>query len=329
MPLLLDTAMDPMDTDALFKQLHLVQEELERLHTERKQLGLQGVGWRLEWVDDELPAVLAENQRLQLIIEAQKKIMEVESSFFATKLACRLDSILLQHMRSASGLVKLPGKLLRAWRAMTQTTPPKALGGKAFSAVIKAYEQDGMVGVDNLLDTVAISPTMQANAYTALARHLMYHNAEMAVEAARRAYEADPRAYRLKWLGFRLYDAGALLEAEAILEVLPLDVFLKESEVRQKERIRFEARQIREKRARQLSDYKTRKETIRERIRELTQAKEQAHALATERATEIERLIARQVELERHNTTLNEQYREQVALVNKCQAELRQRARLN
>ncbi len=40
-------------------------------------------------------------------------------------------------------------------------------------------------------------------------------------DAARRAYAVEPRGFRLKWLAFRLYEAGELVEAEAMLALLP------------------------------------------------------------------------------------------------------------
>lgn len=78
---------------------------------------------------------------------------------------------------------------------------------------------------------------MQANAWTALSRHLMQNKRDHAAEAARRAYALDPKPYRLKWLAFRLHEAGDVIEAAAMLELLPADTPFSSSETRQAGRL--------------------------------------------------------------------------------------------
>jgi hypothetical protein len=129
------------------------------------------------------------------------------------------------------------GKL--PWRSL----PPEALG-RDFYKFIAAHAQGGFAAVERLLAGVSISRVMQANAYTALARHLKYGDCAEAAEAARRAYELDPKAYRLKWLLFRLCEAGNVIEAKALLDILPPDTSFSESEARRANQLRIEAAKI-------------------------------------------------------------------------------------
>ena len=93
---------------------------------------------------------------------------------------------------------------------------------------------------------------MRANAYTALARQVMLTDARQAAELARMAWETDPRPYRLKWLAFRLHEAGDTVTAEALLDMLPADISMSESEGRQAARLRREAKQERSRQAQKI-----------------------------------------------------------------------------
>src|SRR5690606_1176909 len=100
--------------------------------------------------------------------------------------------------------------------------------------------------VEKLLTRTSISPVMQANAWTALSRHLIQNKRDQAAEAARRAYALDPKPYRLKWLAFRLHEAGDVIEAAAMLELLPAGTPFSGSEARQAGRLQKEAKLARE-----------------------------------------------------------------------------------
>ena len=67
---------------------------------------------------------------------------------------------------------------------------------------------------------------------------------------ARLAWETDPRPYRLKWLAFRLHDAGDAITAEALLDMLPADIPMSESEQRQAMQIHHESEYVRTEKAR-------------------------------------------------------------------------------
>ena len=227
---------------ALFLHLHLVQEELERLHAQHKQQDIRGEGKVSPWSDDELSETLAENQRLQAAFEMLRYVHSVELN---NSLSIRLGNLLQQALKSLWSHLTLLRTVRKAKLAASQTISSESLGGETFRKVITAYEQGNLEAVDALLTTVAASYPVRANAYTALARYLMQCDMLQAVEAARRAYEEDPRPYRLKWLGFRLYDAGFVIEAEAIFDILPADISMSESESRQVTRLRVESKTIR------------------------------------------------------------------------------------
>ena len=109
--------------------------------------------------------------------------------------------------------------------------------------MLDAHAAGGNEAVEKLLDSVFLSPVMRANAYTTLARQVMLTDARQAADLARLAWETDPRPYRLKWLAFRLHEADDAINAEALLDMLPADISMSDSEERQAARLRQEAKQ--------------------------------------------------------------------------------------
>lgn len=198
------------------------------------------------WSDAELPDLLAENHRLQALVAVQKQVRELETE---NALNVRLGNLLIDAADAPRNLLAAPGRLLRIWYQSSRQTPPEALGGKDFGKVIAAWESGGFAEVELLLAKVPASATMQANAWTVLARRLMEKNRGQAAEAARRAYVLDPKPFRLKWLAFRLHETGRLVEAEAMLALLPADTPFSESDQAQATRLRRDARRLREREA--------------------------------------------------------------------------------
>src|SRR5690606_1786183 len=144
--------------------------------------------------------------------------------------------------------------------------------------------------VEQLMAEAAVWPVMQANAYTALARQLMKADRANAAEAARRAHALDPKPYRLKWLAFRLHEAGEAMEAEAMLDLLPADTPFSDSETRQANQLRYEAKHARQREAKQQTAYAERRAAAERQLRALTQEKETQANLAAERRREVEAL---------------------------------------
>ncbi|SNR59675.1 hypothetical protein SAMN05192560_0015 [Methylobacillus rhizosphaerae] len=222
-------------------QSELKETQLELLRLERKQnfsdLSINNLS-----SGDELYKSLAEIQRLQAIVATQATIHQLE---IRSSLQAQLGSILIKGIDSPKGWLSTPGQLLNLWRNYKNKQPPAKLGGKNFDKIIQAYEQNGFPEVENLLQGI-VTPAIIGNAYTALARHLITQgNKTQATDAARRAYNADPQSYRLKWLAFRLHESNAILEAEAMLDVLPKGTSFSESESRQASQIRYTAFRIR------------------------------------------------------------------------------------
>lgn len=241
------------ENELLLLQLHQVQEELEVYFLKYKDLeaGRTGsaqstAGANIARVDYEIPEVLAEVERLKTLVQVQAEIKEIECR---NALNVKLGNMLLEGSSSVGGLSKIPFVLLGFWRTVSRNKIPAKLGGKEFTGVITAYKNSGFVGIKSILDSVTVSPIVKANGYTALARNLMRSDPKAAAEAANKAFELDPKPYRLKWLAFRLHDAGDHAKAEAIIDLLPLDNKFSDSEERQVKQLRFEAKNNRQRQA--------------------------------------------------------------------------------
>ena len=235
------------ENELLLGQLHVVQEALEKYSHQ-----IEGDAQNKDFAGDGTVSVvspwvfkaLVENQKLRALVEQQKIALRVEVE---NSLPSRLGDMLIKGVNSTGNFLSLPGKVFKMRKAMGRTVPPAELGGKTFQKVIDAYSSSGLKAVGELLDSVFLSPAMRANAYTSLARHLMSFDVKEAAEIARLAWENDPLPYRLKWLAFRMHDADDVVAAEAMLDMLPSDISISESEQRQVMRIRFESAQRRER----------------------------------------------------------------------------------
>lgn len=242
------------ENELLFEQLHVVQEELEKYYhklkerEQRKGSGASDDG-SVAVIPPQANEALAENLKLRALVMQQQAALQVEST---NSLAARLGEMLIHGVSSAGAFIALPLKLRQMWKALDQTVPPAALGGKSFQKVLNAHAAGGSEAVEKLLDSVFLSPVMRANAYTALARQVMLTDARQAADLARLAWETDPRPYRLKWLAFRLHEADDAINAEALMDMLPDDISMSDSEERQVARLRQEAKRERAQRAQKM-----------------------------------------------------------------------------
>ena len=235
------------ENELLFEQLHVVQEELEKYYhklkecEERKSTApAPASAGAMSAASPEVADALTENMKLKAQVEQLKIALRVESQ---NSLQARLGNMLIEGASSTGSLLALPRKLLKMWRILQQTTPPAALGGKSFQKVIDAYESGKDEAVEKLLDSVSISHTMRANAYTALARHCKNWNARKAADFARLAWECDPKSYRMKFLAFRQYEADDVVMAAALLDMLSAGVQMSEWEERKSRQIRQNSKQ--------------------------------------------------------------------------------------
>lgn len=225
------------ENSLLFEQLNIVQEELEKSYYKLKdyeQHFLTDNDKFFDTISKEIYDALTENIKLQALTKEQKHAILVERQ---NSLSSKLGNIIINSTNSIIKLIILPLKLCKLWRAFEQTTPPSKLGGKDFSKVIETYFIGGIDAVETLLNSVFISSTMRANAYTALARKLKSSDCKQAVYYARLAWEVNPCAYRLKWLAFRLHESGDSISAEAILSMLPPNINMSDTEKQHAERI--------------------------------------------------------------------------------------------
>lgn len=260
------------ENEALFEQLHVVQEELEKYYHKLKECEQRKGTTAGVSNPEELLEVLTEKIRLQKTVKVQQDLLRIE---ITNSLAARLGNMLIQGTSSMGALLGLPGKLRKFWRATEQTTPPAILGGKDFGKVLEAHSKGGRQAVEKLLDSVFLAPNMRANAYTALARHLMSLDVKKAAEFARLAYETDPRPYRLKWLAFRMHDVDDALAAEAMLALLPDDIKMSDSEQRQVGQIRNDAARQSKSAVQTDMHYKERKSTVDKKLAELSKKAEE------------------------------------------------------
>ena len=194
-------------------------------------------------LEDELVATAAENQRLSAVNQAQLEALQLE---LPNTLSNKLGQALIEGVNSPSAVIKLPLRLYKLWRDAKSQQPPKTLGGDSFSEVLAAFENGGFDAVEKLFANPPLSPSVIANGYTALARHLKHTDVDQAGEAARLAYMADPKPFRRKWLAFRLNEAGKVLEAGSLLDSLPVDIDFSPSETDRAAGIRSHAQRERE-----------------------------------------------------------------------------------
>ena len=325
------------ENELLLVELHHAQEELERNYsrtqpavsklTASSKSGVANVSTIANgWVADELPEMHAENRRLRALVDAQKKVREREANH---ALNARLGNILIEGVDAPGSLLSVPGKLVKIWRQSTRRTPPAALGGKDFSKIIAAWQSGGFNAVEKALGAQSIAPAMQAQGYTALARHLGKDDRANAADAARRAYDIDPKAFRLKWLAFRLHEAGDVVEAEAMLEVLPVDTQFSESEARQAKQLRNEAKRARDSEAKQKTAFAERRAAADKQLNDLARERDQQSRLATDRAREVVELKRSTAKLEQEKTTLSARYESQARLLDECKRELEASKRAN
>ncbi|MBN3852510.1 FkbM family methyltransferase [Paraburkholderia sp. Ac-20340] len=290
------------ENDLLLAQLHRAQEELERSYSRNPESRHHGPSvsrvadsYGSDWVADELPEIHAENQRLQALVDVQRDVHRLATGH---ALNARLGNILIDGADAPRTLLSVPGQLLKIWRQSSRKTPPRELGGKDFGEVVARFRAAGFAAVEKLLDGTAVSPAMKATAYTALARQLMGDDRASAAEASRRAYALDPQAYRLKWLAFRLHEAGQAIEAEATLDVLPSETQFSDSEARQARQLRAEAKLARQSLARAQTAVVERRAAADKRLNSLIDDRDRESKRAIERAQQIEALAQAHAKLE-------------------------------
>lgn len=217
------TQQGEMAPGVLLAQLHRLQLEIAQLkRTAQSNYSVPSVlpeegTLPLGPTQAALQAQTAENILLQARCAAQRFVSTHTS---ASALNRRIGDILIRAFDSPLTIVTVPVQLWRIAREFKQGSTPEVLG-KDFCRLIETCTLQGYEQAEKMLNATPSTTLMQANAYTALARHFRNLDRKQAARAARQAYQLDPRVYRLKWLIFRLYEADEVLEAAALLECLP------------------------------------------------------------------------------------------------------------
>ncbi len=270
----------------LFRQLHLVQAELERSYYQGQAQAVPSTIIHIAPVHNSLVEKQAEILRCEALIKAQSEVHILQTHF---ALASQLGEILIQGTHSVGSMLSLPTRLLKVWKQNRHEVPPKVLGGKQFGKVLEAFKQGGEEAVDALLARSSVSTAIQASAWTAVARGQMQAHAIVAAKFAYRAFSLEPRAFRQKWLAFRLHEAGELVQAEALVTLLPDGVSFSESEGRQLTRLKDEAKQDRLNQARKILGHADRESRLRQQWQDLATSRDQ---LAVQGVLQSKQLIA-------------------------------------
>ena len=119
----------------------------------------------------------------------------------------------------------------KRWINEKITYAPAVLGGRDYDKFIKVFENSGFEGLEKFLEGKFATPFMIAQAYTALARKLMFADRKKeALLAAEKAYFAEPKAFRGKWLAFRQAEAGDFIAAKDTLLCLDAETSFSPSE---------------------------------------------------------------------------------------------------
>ncbi|MFS2112992.1 hypothetical protein [Herbaspirillum frisingense] len=262
------------ENQLLLRQSVVLQEELERL-----QALPPAATVRIDLIDDHVVQAHADNLANAAFIAAWKRNLAAERRYAA-----------------ANGR-------LSWWRRLWQHMPgADRLGGKSFAKVIAAYASGGARAVDVLFDQCMTPPELRAKALTVLARSLQKEDAQAAADLARKAYDLEPRPFRLKWLALRQYEAGVMEQAQANLDCLPEDVSFSESELRQVEKLRQQTQRFWHGKAMQLTNFSERQAALRKQAGE---ALEKTSELQQRVAT----LEARKTTLEQEQAWLRSEYR--------------------
>lgn len=256
----------------LFDQLQVVQEELGRLYDSPQRIGggLAPTLIQVAPVDGRFVEAQAEQIRLEYVLKVQTQLYDTKAQY---ALASQLGGILIEGVKSTGSLLAVPGRLRQAWRQSRRTQAPALLGGKSFEKIIQAYQQGGDQRVESLLDQVPVANNVKASAWTAVARTYMETDPTLVATMARRAFALEPRGFRQKWLAFRLHESGDLLEAEALLTLLPEDVSFTDSEARQRDRLLRQAEEFRLDQVRSLPELQAQDSDLQRKWEELAQSR--------------------------------------------------------
>ena len=114
---------------------------------------------------------------------------------------------------------------------------PEKLSEAELAKIIDTFNKQGAGAMNSLLEEIAPHPRLRADAYTGVARSVMEKDKKLAAEMAYEAWKIHPRPFRQKWLAYRFYDAGDVAGAILLLESLPSDTPIAETDKKKINRI--------------------------------------------------------------------------------------------
>lgn len=100
------------------------------------------------------------------------------------------------------------------------------------SAAKRHHDKYGVDRTIKLIENMPLISSAFSNVCTELAKHCKGRDNEAALRYAALAWRKDPRPYRMKFLAFNVHRNGENEKALALLEALPANLFMSDSETR-------------------------------------------------------------------------------------------------
>lgn len=118
----------------------------------------------------------------------------------------------------------------------------RALKNNNFKKILSWHAKHGIKKTQALLSSLPINLALRAKAWSEIAKSQVKKNPAEAEKLAFAAWRVQPKAYRLKFLAFRIYENGNPVLAIRIIDSLPSCLPFSESENRYARQIRNKAR---------------------------------------------------------------------------------------
>lgn len=207
-------------------QVRLLSGELQKYYRKIREYEKARLFSNSRDVEGLLVETQAENDRLQLHAKVAKEYAEFE----------KISKI--SHGKKWDFKYRVRAVLKGGYK----NNPTKRMGGKGFGKLIDLWNDGGLEAVDRLLLAENSTPSLRANAYTAIAKSIRNKDQNNCIKLAKAAWGVDPKPFRLKWLAFRLAEVNEGQLAEALIEMLPDDIKFSASEQKTIGQLRLENR---------------------------------------------------------------------------------------
>ena len=198
--------------------------------------------------NDSLSMELVELKNQYQLLFSERMNLEKEILLLKNSNTLKLGRLIADSTQSGTEFLCLPIRMLRLWKSVRNQRRGKehsqtvASRSERFESICQAartiYADSGSHVVEQYLESQISEPRYLASAFTDLAKNVKDSDINTAVLFARKAAAIDPRSFREKWLAFLLFDSGDLIGASKILDSLPSDIRLNESESRKVQTIR-------------------------------------------------------------------------------------------